>query len=78
LTILPGSGGAPLTVHTIGTGPAGTQTEGWEHDYHAHAAHTWPSGVNQVPALVGSVIRAKPHGSAPAGYVASFIAVRQS
>ena len=32
---------------------------------------------HQVPALVGSVIRAKPHGSAPAGYVASFIAVKQ-
>jgi hypothetical protein len=35
------------------------------------------NGVNQVPALVGSVIRAEPHGSAPAGYVASFIAVKQ-
>ena len=36
-----------------------------------------PNGVNQVLALVGTVIRAKPHGGAPAGYVASFIAVKR-
>ena len=51
--------------------------DGWEYDYHGHLAHQWPNGVNQVPALVGTVIRAKPHGAAPAGYVASFVAVRQ-
>jgi len=40
-------------------------------------AHTWPNGIDQVPALVGSVIRAKPHNGSPAGVVASFIAVKQ-
>jgi hypothetical protein len=30
-----------------------------------------------VPALVGTVIRAKPHGTSPAGYVASFVAVKR-
>ena len=43
--------------------------------------HGWPEAkelwANQVPALVGSVIRAKPHDGAPAGFVASFIAVKQ-
>jgi len=33
--------------------------------------------VDQVPALVGTVIRAKPHNGEAAGYVASFIAVKQ-
>jgi opacity protein-like surface antigen len=68
---------APLTIKFVGMGRRGTRTEGWQYDYHGFLAYHWPNGVNQVPALVGSVIRAKPHGSAKAGYVASFIAVRQ-
>ncbi|MCA6121184.1 hypothetical protein J6500_04585 [Bradyrhizobium sp. WSM 1704] len=67
----------PLAVQIVGTGRTNLGTEGWEYDYNAQLAHQWPNGINQVPALVGSVIRAKPHGSAPAGYVASFIAVKQ-
>jgi hypothetical protein len=50
---------------------------GWEYDYHAQLAYQWPTGVNQVPALVGTVMRAKAHDGGAAGYVASFIAVRQ-
>jgi hypothetical protein len=79
-TIRPASAGAPLTVEIVGTGrpgAPGTGTVGWEYDYYAHLAYTWPNGIKQVPALVGSVIRAKPHGSNPAGLVASFIAVKQ-
>jgi hypothetical protein len=79
-TIRPAGAGAPLTVEIIGTGRPGTPgtgTVGWEYDYYAHLAHQWPDGIDQVPALVGTVIRAKPHGSNPAGYVASFIAVKQ-
>jgi hypothetical protein len=30
----------------------------------------------QVPALIGSLIRAKPHGNDLPGYTASFIAVK--
>jgi hypothetical protein len=79
-TIRPAGAGAPLTVEIIGTGrpgAPGTGTAGWEYDYYAHLAYKWPNGIDQVPALVGTVIRAKPHGDRPAGYVASFVAVKQ-
>jgi hypothetical protein len=66
-----------LAFQINGFGRAGTPTAGWEYDYNGVLAFHWPNGVNQVPSLVGSVIRAKPHDGAPAGFVASFIAVRQ-
>jgi hypothetical protein len=66
--------GAP-SFAIIGTGRPNTPTDGWEYDYNGNLAYQWPNGVDQVPALVGSVIRAKPHNGAPAGVVASFIAV---
>ena len=75
--VKPATEEAPFTVHMFGNGRAGTPTEGWQYDYHGSLAYTWPNGIDQVPSLVGSVIRAKPHGAARAGYVASFIAVRQ-
>jgi hypothetical protein len=37
-----------------------------------------PNGVNQVPAITGSVIRVKPHDGEPAGRVGSLIAVKAS
>jgi hypothetical protein len=70
-------GPGPLTVSMAGIGRAGTATAGWEYDYSAFLAHQWPNGVGQIPALVGTVIRAKPHNGAPAGVTASFIAVKQ-
>jgi len=75
--IRPASAGVPLGVAIVGLGRPGSQTDGWEYDYNANLAFEWPNGVKQIPALVGTVIRARPHGSAPAGYVASFIAVKQ-
>jgi hypothetical protein len=75
-TIQPGSDGEPM-VEIVGTGRPGTGTAGWEYDYHGQLAYQWPNGLNQLPAIVGNVIRAKPHDGAPAGYVASFIAVKQ-
>lgn len=77
-TIQPASGTAPLSVAIVGSGRPKTDTDGWEYDYRAILAYEWPSGVGQVPALLGTVIRAKPHDGGPAGYVASFIAVKQS
>ena len=76
-TVQAGTPDAPLTVHLIGAGREATPTAGWEYDYHGFVAFQWPNAVNQTPALVGSVIRAKPHNGAPAGFVASFIAVKQ-
>jgi hypothetical protein len=55
----------PPRRRIIGSGRPGTNTDGWEYDDDGHLAHPSPNGVNQVPALVDSVIRAKPHGAAP-------------
>jgi len=73
--ILPGD---PEGFSIVGLGVDGTPTEGWGYDYHGTTAYEWPNGVDQVPSLVGTVIRTKPHGpTSPAGYTASFIAVSQ-
>ena len=69
-------GGGPI-VEIVGTGRPNTDTANWEYDYHGQLAYHWPNGVNQTPAIVGNVIRAKPHNGNPAGVVASFIAVKQ-
>ena len=68
--------GAPVVAIT-GTGRPHTDTAHWEYDYHGQLAYHWSHGVNQRPAIVGNVFRAKPHDGAPAGMVASFIAVKQ-
>ena len=72
-------GGEPSSFQIVGIGRPGTDTAGWEYHYHGHLTRHWPDGVDQRPALVGSVMRAKPqeaHRLAPAGYVAPFIAVK--
>jgi hypothetical protein len=66
-----------ITLEVFGTGRSGTPTANWEYDYRAFMTPKWPNGINQIPALVGTVIRAKPHDGAPAGVVASFIAIKQ-
>ena len=78
-TITLATADAPLTVHIQGFGRPGndSDTEGWEYDYHGSLAYHWPAGIDQVQSLVGSILRAKPHGEGnPAGVTASFIAVR--
>jgi hypothetical protein len=65
------------TIEIVGSGRPGTGTAGWEYDYYGQLGHHWPNGIGQVPVLVGTVMRAKPHDGAPAAYVASFIAVKQ-
>ena len=72
--ILPGDG-----FSIVGLGIDGTPTEGWRYDYRGVAGYEWPDAVDQVPSLLGTVVRVNAHGpAAPAGYTASFIAVRQS
>lgn len=73
--------GTPWTVRFQGTGVVGG--EQWIYDYTGFVVPPWPNGVDQRPAIVGSVIRTIPHSGggagtvAPAGVVASFYAVRQ-
>ena len=66
-----------INIEVFGTGRAGTPTDNWEYDYKASTTPKWPNGVDQIPSLVGTVIRAKPHDGGAAGVVASFIAVKQ-
>lgn len=72
--------GTPMRVRFQGVGTVGG--EKWIYDYEGYLVAHWPAGVQQRPAIVGSVIRTIPHsGSAPgtvspAGVVASFYAVK--
>ena len=75
-TVDPGNESCPLTVHVIGNGRPKTKTDGWEYDYHGYLGYNWPNGVDQVPSLVGTIVRAKPHNGGAAGVTASFIAVK--
>lgn len=74
--ITPAGNGTGPHVHIVGQGRPGTSTEHLFYDYDASLTEHWPNGVNQVPAITGSVIRVKPHDGEPAGVVASFIAVK--
>jgi hypothetical protein len=76
-TIEPATEDRMLHVHITGMGRPDTGTATWQYDYDANLAYSWPNGIDQVPALVGTVIRVKEHGGNPAGYVASFVAVKQ-
>jgi len=70
--------GNPFTARFQGKG-ATKGTKGWIYDYLGYLVPMWPNGVDQRPAIVGTVIRTVPHsdGMAKAGVVASFIAVLQ-
>ena len=71
------SSAGDISVDLIGTGRANTPTANWEYDYRATTTPNWPNAVNQIPTLVGTVIRAKPHDGGAAGVVASFVAIRK-
>ena len=72
--------GNPMSVRFQGKGVV--SGEEWIYDYWGSLVPAWPNGVDQRPAIVGSVIRTIPHSGgapgtvAPAGVVASFYAVR--
>ena len=70
------AGGQVQAFRIAGKGRPGTGTDGWEYDYHGAPAFTWPTGIDQVPSLLGTVLRAKPHNGGTAGVTASFVAVR--
>jgi len=71
--------GYPYVVRFQGKGVVGG--EEWIYDYLGFVIPAWPNGVNQVPAMVGTVVRTIPHSGsspgsvAPAGVTACWIAV---
>ena len=75
--------GSPMQVRFQGRGLV--SGEEWVYDYIGWLVPVWPNSdaTLQRPAIVGSVTRTVPHssgsdgGTAPAGVVASFYAVRQ-
>lgn len=72
--------GDPYCVRFQGCGLV--NGEEWIYDYIGYAIKPWPNGVNQVPAMTGSIVRTVPHasgsgGTSPAGVVCSWIAVWQ-
>ncbi|MGB3006450.1 MAG: hypothetical protein WBC06_08085 [Chitinophagaceae bacterium] len=67
-----------LCYSLVGTGSTALGTPGWQYDYKGYAVSTWPRNVKQADVLVGSTLRAKPHGGAPAGFVATTYMVRRS
>ena len=73
--------GSPMQVRFQGRGLVGG--EEWIYDYIGWLVPVWPNGdpTLQTAAIVGSVTRTVPHSggggqTAPAGFVASFYAVR--
>lgn len=68
--------GNPFTARFQGRGDT-AGTKGWVYDYLGYLIPMWPDGIDQRPAIVGTVIRTVAHGKAPAGVVASFIAVKR-
>lgn len=71
------TGGSATTVRFQGRGTLGG--EEWVYDYRGFLVPDWPDGLDQVEAIVGSIIRTVPHsgGQAEAGFVATWYAVRQ-
>lgn len=73
------SHGYPNIVRFQGKGIVGG--EEWIYDYLGFVIPAWPNGQDQVPAIVGTVVRTIPHSGsspgsvAPAGVTASWIAV---
>lgn len=72
--------GDPFTLRFQGKGVVGGAE--WIYDYIGYLVRDWPNGVEQRPAIVGSIVRTIPHpngqnGIAPAGFVAQWIAVKQ-
>lgn len=60
-----------------GIGRSETGTEEFDYKYQVSVAPTFPDADRQRPGLVGTVLRAKPHGTAAAGFTASLVAVKR-
>ena len=74
--------GNPFTVQFQGSGIVGGAE--WIYNYVGYYVPEWMNGVDQRPAIVGTIVRQIPHptgpngkSTAPAGVVAQWIAVKQ-
>lgn len=70
------SHGYPQMLQYRGTG-IGPKAAGWIYDYTGFLVPQWLNGVDQRPAIIGTLVRTNPHNGQAAGYVACFIAVWQ-
>ncbi len=61
---------SPPAVELRGLGRPETGTEAFDYSYQATLAPSFPEADAQRPALIGTVMRAKAHDSAPAGFTA--------
>jgi hypothetical protein len=72
--------GGTVAVRFQGRGD-GNASKDWVYDYLGFLIPQWNNGVDQRPALVGTIVRTKSHksgtGIAPAGSVAQWIAVKR-
>lgn len=67
----------PLLVQLEGIGRKGSAIEAYNYRYELTLARHWPETTGPRTCLLGSVMRAKDHGTAKAGVTASVIAVRR-
>lgn len=73
--------GSPMAVRFQGKGVVGAAE--WIYDYQGYLVPHWPNGVQQRPAMVGTIVRTIPHPGRskgvvnPAGVTASWYAVKQ-
>ena len=74
--IAEGAGINPTVLTITGAGRPKTSTAGWVYQYKGYVVPQWPEGDNQVPVIVGTVIRTVPHNGGAAGVTASFVIVR--
>lgn len=65
-----------LTVVTFDAKGEGDLSD-WHYRYTGFLIPDWVGGQGQRAAMVGTIMRAKPHGNRPAGEVASWIAVKK-
>jgi hypothetical protein len=70
--------GNPYSLRFQGVGDT-SDSQNQVYDYEGYLVPIWPNGINQRPAIVGSVIRTVSHngGQAHAGIVCSWIAMKQ-
>lgn len=68
--------GNPTEVRWRATGRLASEYDGWVYDYLGHLTPEWTDALRPRTAITGTVIRTVTHGTAPAGSVFSFVAVK--